>query len=516
MSIVVGMVIGIFFYQSVRSERMTSLLKDEALLEQARRVTAQLFHQKITDLMVLAEGESLKRYLHGDNIRNWVYLAREFVTFSKHKVNYDQIRFIDVEGNEKIRVNYNSGSPAIIPRTKLQNKSHRYYFNESVKLRKREVYISPLDLNMEQKKIEVPFKPMIRFATPILDGYGKKRGVLLVNYSARELLDRIQEVFVRGGGEFTMLNKDGHLILGAPVKKLWGFMFGRKASFPGDYPRVWSMISTQQNGRFNYGKGSFMFTTANPLADALNMPTRVGGKNNFLVPSDQDNDIYWKFISHFSSNNLMLFRDRALFYTALFISILWVVGIVSLNFARLSVQKCQALLELEKLANTDALTGVASRHRFVVESEVEFARAKRYSRNLSVIMLDADHFKKVNDTFGHAVGDEVLQQLVDICQGAVREPDLLARYGGEEFIILLPESDLEGATQLAERIRKQVASSPLQTSAEEVAMTVSMGVSVISEEDDCFSHLLNRVDQAMYDAKQQGRNRVCVKEGKIH
>ncbi|MCP3671037.1 MAG: GGDEF domain-containing protein [Gammaproteobacteria bacterium] len=512
MAILVGMVIGSFFFQSLRTERDTSSLKDQALLEQARWVAAHLFHQKITDLMVLAEGESLQRYLHDDNNGSWAYLAREFETFSKHKLNYDQIRFIDLEGNETVRVNFNSGSPVIVPREALQNKFHRYYFSESIKLGKREIFVSPLDLNMEQKRVEIPFKPMIRFSTPVFDGDGNKRGVLIINYAAQELLDHLQEIV--GSGDITMLNKDGYLILGASEKKMWGFMFGRKASFPAEYPMVWSMMALQQNGSFDHKKSSFLFTTLNPLVDAQSVDTREGISNTFLLPSAQDDNIYWKLISSSHSRDSVVFHNKAVFYTALCIPLLLVVIVIALNYAKLSVQKCRVLCEFEKLANTDALTGVANRHRFVVESEAEFSRAKRYGRGLAVIMLDADHFKKVNDTFGHAVGDEVLQWLADICQGAVREQDLLARYGGEEFIILLPESDLDGACRLAERVRVLVASSPLQTSAGEVAITVSVGVSMISREDDCFSNLLTRADHAMYDAKLQGRNRVCVKEDK--
>ncbi|MCP4125508.1 MAG: GGDEF domain-containing protein [Gammaproteobacteria bacterium] len=510
MSLMAGALLAIFFFQSVRTERMASALKDEALLEQARLVAAHLFRDKITDLMILAEGESLQRFLHGDNNGNSADLAREFATFSKHKVNYDQIRFIDLEGNEKIRVNHNSGSPVIVPGAMLQNKFHRYYFTDSVKLRKREVFISPLDLNIEQKRIEIPFKPMIRLSTPVFDNRGDKKGVLVVNYSAQELLDHLQEII--GDGDFSMLNKDGHLLLGGPVRERWGFMFGRQASFPTKHPQAWNMMAMRQNGSIEHDSGSYLYATVSPLADALNVDTR-DGSNSFLLPSGQANHIHWKLISSSRTRDSMAFRDKATFYMVLCIPILLVVTIFALIFSRLSVQKCQALCDLERLANTDALTGVASRRRFVAESEAEFARAKRYGRELAVIMLDADHFKSVNDTFGHAAGDEVLQQLAGICQGAVREQDLLARYGGEEFIMLLPESDLDGAFQLAERIRMLAASSPLQTAAGEVAITVSIGVSVISRKDDGFDHMLNRADKAMYNAKLQGRNMVCVKQG---
>ncbi|MCP4340091.1 MAG: hypothetical protein GY799_14675, partial [Desulfobulbaceae bacterium] len=308
MSLMAGVLLAIFFFQSVRTERMASSLKDEALLEQARLVAAHLFHDKITDLMILAEGESLRRYLHGDNNGNSADLARELATFSKHKVNYDQIRFIDLEGNERVRVNHNSGSPAVVPQAMLQNKFQRYYFTDSVKLRKREVFISPLDLNIEQKRIEVPFRPMIRLSTPVFDNRGDKRGVLVVNYSAQELLDHLQEII--GDGDFFMLNKDGHLLLGGSEKQRWGFMFGRQASFPTEYPRAWRMMAMQRNGHFERDNGNFLYTTVNPLADALDVDSREGGGNNFLLPSGQANNIHWKFISNSRNRDSIAFRDK--------------------------------------------------------------------------------------------------------------------------------------------------------------------------------------------------------------
>ncbi|MBM4146812.1 MAG: diguanylate cyclase [Nitrospira sp.] len=162
--------------------------------------------------------------------------------------------------------------------------------------------------------------------------------------------------------------------------------------------------------------------------------------------------------------------------------------------------------ELEKLATTDRLTQVYNRTKFHEVIKRELERAKRYGHSLSMIMFDIDHFKKVNDTYGHTVGDYVLQTLTQIVKERLRGIDSLVRWGGEEFIIIAPETDIEKAEVLAERIRKGTE----QYIFDKVgAITISLGVAQFKKEDteDTF---IKRVDDAMYLAKQKGRNRVEV------
>ena len=124
-------------------------------------------------------------------------------------------------------------------------------------------------------------------------------------------------------------------------------------------------------------------------------------------------------------------------------------------------------------------------------------------------MVDIDHFKQVNDTSGHAVGDQVLQQVAEHCRQELRETDVVGRYGGDEFAILLPESDPVAAAQVAERLRQRIARQPLNTTTGPVAVTISLGIAALDDENLTLDILLSRADQALYDAKQGGRNRVC-------
>jgi diguanylate cyclase (GGDEF)-like protein len=172
-----------------------------------------------------------------------------------------------------------------------------------------------------------------------------------------------------------------------------------------------------------------------------------------------------------------------------------------------------ALEEVERLAITDSLTGLYN-HRHLFElADRELQRARRYQLPLAVIMLDIDDFKRVNDTYGHATGDQVLQGVADCCQKELRRVDVIGRYGGDEFVAVLPETGLSAACQVAERLRKSIAERVLDTKAGRVTVTVSLGVAVLDDEHLTAETLLDCADKALYVAKKNGRNRAWSQFG---
>lgn len=197
---------------------------------------------------------------------------------------------------------------------------------------------------------------------------------------------------------------------------------------------------------------------------------------------------------------------------AFLISLLMLFGLIGLRhlFQELAGQR----EELRLLATTDALTGLANRREFFARAGQEILRAQRNGGALSLLMLDLDHFKRVNDQYGHAVGDQVLQALASALQSRVRRIDLLARIGGEEFVLLMPESDREAALAAGERLRQ--AATELSVGEAGVRIHLSVGVSFAahipadSPLDDFLQALLQEADTALYVAKQRGRNRVEV------
>ncbi len=163
--------------------------------------------------------------------------------------------------------------------------------------------------------------------------------------------------------------------------------------------------------------------------------------------------------------------------------------------------------ELRQLAKTDALTGAANRRHFLELCDKELQRAKRYGRPMALLMMDIDHFKRINDTHGHAFGDQVLKRLVETCQADLRGHDVLGRLGGEEFAVVLPECTLEAAEIVAERLRRTLAAVVVPATGARVDFTVSIGV-VDWAPERSLEATLELADKAMYAAKSAGRNRV--------
>jgi len=176
----------------------------------------------------------------------------------------------------------------------------------------------------------------------------------------------------------------------------------------------------------------------------------------------------------------------------------------------LAIQNARLFSEVQLLASTDSLTGLHNRRHFIEMSKREFGRARRYQRPLTAIMMDIDHFKQVNDTYGHAVGDQALQIVAERLRKTVRDIDILGRYGGEEFAALLLETDLDEARIVAERLRQCAAEPPINIEGSTLTITISVGVASLDKGYTGLDTLLVRADQALYIAKQAGRNRVSV------
>jgi len=169
---------------------------------------------------------------------------------------------------------------------------------------------------------------------------------------------------------------------------------------------------------------------------------------------------------------------------------------------------------LRELSTHDSLTGLANYREFHRHLAEEAERSQRYGRSFSLLMLDIDHFKTINDTFGHLAGDKALRALAALIRGEVRPTDLVARYGGEEFALVLPETAGPGALTLAERLRVRVAGHAVALTADQtISLTVSIGLASYPEDKDSVQTLVSAADQALYIAKSAGRNRVCRWDG---
>ena len=184
------------------------------------------------------------------------------------------------------------------------------------------------------------------------------------------------------------------------------------------------------------------------------------------------------------------------------------------EFIAMSISNAVLYEQANKLAVTDGLTGISNRPSVEKSLQIEFERSKRYNSPLSLILLDVDHFKDVNDTYGHQKGDEILIAFAALLKKACRTNDIAARYGGEEFVMVLPQSNAQGAFKIAERVREEMMKISFTGNESNFAVTVSCGVAEFNKDYESINKLIAAADQALYKAKNGGRNKTILGKGK--
>jgi diguanylate cyclase (GGDEF)-like protein len=184
------------------------------------------------------------------------------------------------------------------------------------------------------------------------------------------------------------------------------------------------------------------------------------------------------------------------------------LGNTILKFISSSSVESQYHESIYRLATLDGLTQVFNKAHMLEKAEGEFGRSRRYGRELSLVLFDFDHFKKVNDTYGHPAGDFILQKTASIVMKNLRKEDIFGRYGGEEFMLILPETAVENAHTIADKLRVLIQSVDYEYQGQKLAITISAGVAALNAAIHSFAELLQRTDKALYRAKQEGRNRV--------
>ncbi len=300
--------------------------------------TDYITHQKATinnifaliasDLIFISEQNELIKIGETGDFSGGQELAEEWTVFLKAKEIYDQVRYLDESGMEKVRANYNSGNPRIVPEDELQHKKARYYFNEISALQRGEIYVSPFDLNVENEKVEVPFKPIIRFGTPVFDSKGNKHGVVILNYLAKNLLNYLQSTPM-SSGQLIILNSEGYWLKSLQPEDEWGFMFPDKTDrkFSNDFPEEWQQLNENETGQLETASGLYTYFTVYPTPSIKNY--------------------YWKVISYTSQtaldtvqreirNRLLTLYGIALVIMALLI---WFPVTIYLQRRRLQVER---------------------------------------------------------------------------------------------------------------------------------------------------------------------------------
>ncbi len=464
-----------------------------------KELITQYFNILTSDVLFLARQNELREYLADGQPSRREAMAREYMQFCRRKEVYDQILYLNENGAEVVKVNYQNGSPTDASGSEPDTQGAGY-FPEAMALDHDQVFVSPMNIAVENGRIEYPFKPMIRFATPVFDAEGRKRGILMLNYLGDRLITLIDQISRISTGDIMLVNTGGYLITGPDPASLWGFAIPGRSDrrFQILYPGTWPTISTNPKGRLYSQDGLFIFNTVNPLLGKAWEDTHTAEAANLYE---------WKIVAHIPREELnrrsaAMQSNYFIFGAVLFLT---VIGPSWMGSGAL-VRRRRDRQRLEQMAHHDWLTGLPNRGLFKDRLDQAIRISRRYKRRFALLFLDLDSFKTINDTLGHDTGDRVLKIIGRRLQTCVRESDTVARIGGDEFVIILSSiGEPSDASLVAEKIRENVAR-PIDLGGNTRIITASIGISIYPDHGEDLLLLMQRADASMYQAKLGGKN----------
>lgn len=342
----------VIYLQEKHEHQMIQSLEYHIVDVRQESIQSHLSHIT-SDLLLLSQNNLVAQLLNDlTSTESLDDVTGAFMRVSLQKCVYDQVRLIDEKGMEIIRVNFNQGHPKTVLKEKLQNKKDRYYFVNALKLSENEIYISPLDLNVENGSIEYPNKPIIRIATPVFDQQGNKRGIIVLNYFGQMIIDHFNDLknpLIKS--QVMLLNAESYWLKGPSPECEWGFMYQDKQdiTFSNEYPASWEIIKSAESKQFETEKGMFTFKTIHPIqrismSDSSGSNTILSSKKGIMA-----NDYYWKVLSHIPAEILYDkgYERRKIFAFLLIFSSLG-LWMISRRLAIANYSKRKAKFELKE------------------------------------------------------------------------------------------------------------------------------------------------------------------------
>ncbi len=489
--------------ESVGKERDFIIEKQTSISGAALSIQDNLSHIA-NDLLILSEfvASNQTRRSREESRLNAEHMFYTMAEISEH---YDQIRFIDASGMEQIRVNYNYGDCEIVSAEDLQNKGDRYYFTDSINLAKGQVYVSVLDLNIEHGEIEVPYKPMIRFATPVIGTEGELHGIVVLNYLAENTLNLFREMFPENvtAGTVMMLNAGGYYIVNDRNPDTeFGFMFPdhQEDTAQKDMGPLWQKILTNETGNVHLNDKLYVFSHIHPLGNGW-----VTGSDGKEIDANihSSREYNWIILSEMP----LSYFERPLMPATLMgrllvlLSSLILIGVAILLSYYREVRRVD-IHNIRVLARYDQLTGLDTREHGMDQLEILLKKKKKHDSDFSLLFLDLNKFKPLNDTYGHEAGDFCLAETGKRIRSVIREKDVGIRLGGDEFLIVLNVSknsaDLE---EIANRIHSEI-TREMDFNGISISVGVSIGIACYPADGHTMDELISFADDAMYRAKK--------------
>ena len=433
----------------------------------------------------------------------------QWIAFSNRKMIYDQIRYIDVDGNEIIRVNYYNDGAVLVDKDNLQNKKDRYYFTDTIKLKENQIYISKLDLNIENNEIEQPIKPMIRISTPYYVN-GKLKGIVILNYLADDILNQVEQVASTSNGNIFMINSDGYWLYNSDNNdKEWSFMYENKAdiSFSNEFPVEWETIKRNNDGYQISENGVLIYSnviTSKVFTPENDRYTYALGAGDWIlisyIPANSDagdlfNQNLWFTFLHTLQNDYY-------FYILILLIAITISVLVALN----KNEKEQ----IKYFSEYDGMTGVYNRRAGFEKLSQLYKNTTSRSCIISICFIDINGLKDVNDALGHEAGDELILSVITGIKNNTRENDYVARLGGDEFLIIFEGLDENKAEEIWARIVDNY-NTVNETEDRKYLISVSHGIeSFRCDSNQYIDAFVNRADEKMYSEKRQIKKELKV------
>lgn len=482
------------YREKIQTSEMSVVMLQEGLIESK-------MDGVVNDLEYVATMCSFSRLLNSkDDLEHKIYkdeFQEELKRFIKVHSQYDQIRYIDIDGKERVRVNFDGNKIDIVDESRLQDKSNRYYFKDSINLEKNQVYQSVLNLNVENGEIEYPEKPMIRFAKTVYDENENKMGIVIINYNAKVMLKSFEDMSKGSAGKSFLLNTGGYSLAGDSDDK-FDFMYHKNSekSLKNIYAPLWEKIiaiSPSDGIVQRYGRNGLMtFTEVNrPPNIILNerwfILTGITKEEDKLCTKDS----IFKII-------LLEYLDQKMYFIACIILSYFII--LSYTLYRKNIKN------ISDMATYDKLTGAYSRSRGfeIVKMDMEFAVKNK--RDYSVCFIDLNDLKKVNDKYGHEMGDLYLKDSVNMIKSRLNYRENIVRMGGDEFLVGVFKSKEE--IDFGWKCLIEDAKSYNEKNDYPFEISLSHGVASIDEKEvKSLDDMINIADKRMYVEKR------AMKEG---
>jgi PAS domain S-box-containing protein len=422
---------------------MSMLMADEkTFVELSQGRLARELAVPIRHMISLANEKPVRHVYEALEGSNAAQMEEAFISLMSRNPNYDKVRWIDDHGLERVRVNNSNGQPQLVPHGDLQDKHDRYFFIDTLRLEKGEIYISPLDLNMENGQFELPYKPTIRVATRIFAVDGTPRGILIINIAARSMLNAFVGSAGPAANRMMLLNADGYWLKSPDESEEWDFMFQRKMTLGNRYPEAWEAISKADKGQVHLPDGLWTWSSVSPVPER---DTRLS------------HNIHWKVVTHLPASELSALEYQV--WPVKLGSALIILSLFGFGIDRL-VQAKAARAKAEKEAAL-ARSEVAAAHRL---QEAQAGFRMLFEANTSGLLV-ADAGGRIimanpafEDMFGYRVS-ELLNQPVEMLL-----PEVMRAYHAEqrEAYLRAPTTRAMGAGRDLHGTRKNGSVFPLE------------------------------------------------------